>query len=48
MKDSVLRLRIDKELKDKFMEKCKILNINPSELLRTLVKNFIDESKERK
>ena len=28
MKDSVLRLRIDKDLKDKFMEKCKTLNIN--------------------
>lgn len=48
MKNSVLRLRIDKELKDKFMKKCKTLNINPSELLRTLVKNFVNESKERK
>ena len=48
MKDSVLRLRIDKKLKDKFMEKCKTLNINPSELLRTLVKNFVDENKEKK
>lgn len=45
MKDSVLILRIDKELKENFMNKCKELNINPSELLRTLVKNFINEKK---
>lgn len=43
MKDSVLRLRINKELKDKFMEKCKTLNINPSELLRTFIKDFVKD-----
>lgn len=48
MKDTILKLRINKELKENFMNKCKELNINPSELLRTLVKNFVDENKEKK
>lgn len=48
MKDTILKLRINKELKENFMNKCKELNINPSELLRTLVKNFVNENKEKK
>lgn len=43
MKDTTIKLRIDSELKNAFLKKCKDLNINVSELLRTFIKDFVKD-----
>ena len=39
-KDSYIRIRIDKDTKDKFQQLCKTKAINSSELIRQLIVNW--------
>lgn len=45
MQDNLLRFRITSELKEQFFKKCKELKLNPSQVLKSLVKDFIEEKK---
>lgn len=47
MKSAALRIRIDPELHDNFLNSCKELDLSASHILRQFMKEFVEKS-ERK
>lgn len=47
VKDDVVRSRMDKQTKDLFYKMCEDRAINPSELIRLLVKRWMADAQEK-
>lgn len=43
MKDAGLRIRVQKELRDKFIEACRRRDVPAAQVLREFMRGFVDE-----